>query len=86
MKVHHLSDAQHYQWDNSLDPALTVESGDVVVFDCPEAADGQFTPETTLDILETLDWGRIHSLTGPVAIDGAQPGDVLEVEILDIQR
>ncbi len=40
MRLHHLSNSQHYKWDNSLQPALTVTSGDVVVFECPEACDG----------------------------------------------
>ena len=32
----------------------------------------------------TLDLGRIHPLTGPVHVEGAEPGDILEVEILDV--
>jgi acetamidase/formamidase len=40
-KIHHLNpDKIHYNWDNSLSPALKVESGDTVVFDMREVSDG----------------------------------------------
>ncbi|MGH2510643.1 MAG: acetamidase/formamidase family protein, partial [Ktedonobacteraceae bacterium] len=38
------------------------------------------------DVLATLDFSVIHPVTGPVAVAGAQPGDMLEVEVLDIQH
>lgn len=84
-RLHHLSDEQrHFKFDNSLRPALTIESGDVVVCRCRESCDGQLTTRSTVETLRELDWGRVHSLTGPVAVNGAEPGDVLAVEILDI--
>jgi acetamidase/formamidase len=86
-RLHHLSDERrHFKFDNSLEPALTVESGDTVVMTCREAADSQFTIESDLDTVKTMDWGRIHALTGPVAMAGAEPGDVLKVEILDFEH
>jgi acetamidase/formamidase len=82
--THHLSDGQpHYRLDNSLEPRLTVASGDTVVVECRDGTDGQLTPEGTVETLATVDWGRIHALSGPIAVDGAKPGDVLAVEILD---
>ena len=42
--------------------------------------------KTTLPEYLAIDRGRIHALTGPVFIEGAEPGDVLEIEILDIQH
>jgi acetamidase/formamidase len=82
-RVHYLSDVHHYKWDKSLEPALTVASGDVVVMKCREAFDDQFQPDSTLATVESLDWDRVHSLTGPVVVSDAEPGDVLSVEILD---
>lgn len=81
--MHYLADAHHSKWDSSLEPALTISPGDTVVFKCCEAADGQFTPESTVETVRALDFDRIHSLTGPVFVSGAEPGDVLEVEILE---
>jgi acetamidase/formamidase len=43
-----------------------------VIFTCLEACDGQITPDSALEDLQTLDWGRIHALTGPVAVAGAE--------------
>ena len=84
--VHYLADAQHYNWDNSNDAALTINPGDTVVFKCREAADGQITPESTSESARALDFDRIHSLTGPVFVSGAEPGDALQVEILEIRH
>ena len=85
-RTHHLADAQHFRWDNTLAPALTVDSGDSVVIVVREGADGQLTPNSTVKDAINLDWGRVHSLTGPIAVNNAEPGDVLQVEILDIEH
>ena len=82
-KVHYLADAIHYRYDNALPAALTIDSGDVVTMVCREAADGQFTPQAEDSLLDNLDWERIHALTGPVAMRGAEPGDTLKVEVLE---
>ena len=68
--------ALHTSWNNSLSPALHVESDDVVAFDCLNDSGPRFTPETmSEDLRETEFVG--HHLTGPVAVEGARPGDVL---------
>lgn len=73
-------------WDNSLEPVLTVEDGDVVRFECLDAFDGQITEQTTPDELVDLDFDPVHPLTGPVGVAGAEPGDVLAVELLEISH
>lgn len=81
---HRLADTDgnvHTVWDNGLDPALSIESGDVVRFDCRDANGGSVTPETTAGDIRPATTG--HHMTGPVAVAGAEPGDVLVVEILD---
>ena len=82
-KVHYLSDKIHYRYDNSIPPNLTIDSGDIVTLVCREAADGQFTRDSTVEILDQIDWDRIHALSGPIAIKGAQPGDTLKVDVLE---
>lgn len=86
MAEHHL-DASLTQpfWDNSVTPRLTIEPGDVVTFECLEAT-GQLTPESTVDDYANLDRTRVHALTGSVDVQGARPGDALEVEILDMRH
>jgi len=75
----------HCRWDQSLTPLVTVEPGDIVELETKEASSGQIVPGSSTDILSRLDFSVIHPLTGPVAIVGAEPGDLLEVEVLDIR-
>lgn len=86
---HRLSDAErniHRVWDRELDPILSVESGDVVRFECRDAMDGRIDVETTAADLLDLESGTGHPLTGPVHVEGAEPGDTLVVELLDLQH
>ncbi len=77
-------DRVHYVWDDGLEAAMTVAPGDTVVYRTREVSDGQITPDSTAEALATFDWDRVYPLSGPVAVEGAQSGDVLEVEVLDI--
>lgn len=73
----------HYCWDNSIAPRLEIEPGDTVTFETRDAGDRQVQPGTSLEAFA----GRVfkgHPLTGPVFIKGAQPGDVLEIEVVNI--
>ncbi len=74
----------HYAWNNALLPKLTIRSGDVVVVETRDAADGHFRLESTTEDVQSYDF-RGHPLTGPVAIEGAQPGDTLQVDILEVR-
>src|SRR5712692_8250080 len=82
----HVLDAQtvHYEWNNALAPRLVIEPGDTVVFDTRDAADGYYSPSSThADVLARGPF-RGHPLTGPVAVEGARPGDALVVDILEV--
>ncbi len=74
----------HFTWDVQHPPALAVESGDVVVLHTRDVTDNQITPTSTAATLATLNWERVYPLAGPVYVNGAQPGDTLAIEILDI--
>src|SRR6266481_202503 len=75
-------------------PVLTVKSGEVVTMDTicaiPELEQMGAAPDDPMRELKQIEAGvkdkgpGPHVLTGPVAIEGAMPGDVLEVEIMDI--
>src|SRR5260370_39279431 len=74
----------HTRWNRDLPPAATVRPGEVIQLLCRDALDiGEaartLTPEASL----TLDLGRGHPLTGPVGGAGAEPGHILQVEVLD---
>jgi acetamidase/formamidase len=76
---------QSFKYDNSIPPVLTVESGSTVVVQCADGCDNQIVPERSpSENIDNLDWNRIHALTGPIAVAGAEPGDILKVEILEL--
>ncbi|MFC7251516.1 acetamidase/formamidase family protein [Halomicroarcula sp. GCM10025324] len=77
--------ALHTSWNNDIPPALEVESGAVVQFDCLNDSGPNITPETDSADLPDIEFVG-HHLTGPVAVEGAEPGDVLQVEILDVDH
>ncbi|MBS7545869.1 acetamidase/formamidase family protein [Ancylobacter oerskovii] len=82
------------QWDAKLKPALTIRSGDRVVIDTlsgepedmPDFAATGFTPVPGQAevFAATFRGPGPHMLTGPIFVEGAEPGDVLEVRLLDI--
>lgn len=81
-------------WDGSLEAVLTVASGDRIVIDTlsgePEDLPDPALGFTVLDAHRAvLDAGARgsgpHFLTGPIAVEGAEPGDVLEVEVERIE-
>jgi len=73
----------HYGWDNSLAPVLRIAPGDSVEFEVLDAAGAQLKPTSRASELARLDFARINPVTGPVHIDGAEPGDVLKVTLLE---
>jgi amidase len=66
-----------------LEPVLEVEPGDTVTFETNDCFTGQIRSED--DLVTEIDLERINSATGPVAMRGAEPGDSLVVEILDVR-
>jgi acetamidase/formamidase len=75
----------HNRWNRDLPPVATVRPGEVVQLLCRDALDiGEAARTMTPDGTLTIDLGLVHPLTGPVEIQGAEPGDILEVEILDV--
>jgi len=76
---------QELAWDNSVAPAQRIAPGDVVVFRDIDATSGQITAESTAEVLTRLDFGRINPLSGPVYVDGAEPGDSLKVTLLGFE-
>jgi acetamidase/formamidase len=88
-KVHVLPatmDTTQWGWfNNAQPPVLHVDSGDTIVFETMMHSHNQVVPGTTIEQIKKLrtDYpGRgPHTLTGPVYIEGAEPGMVLKVKI-----
>jgi formamidase len=74
----------HNRWHPDIPPIVTCEPGDEVVLETRDAFDGQMGPNATLETVAAPNLDVVHPLTGPVYVDGAEPGDLLEVEILEV--
>jgi formamidase len=75
----------HNRWHPDIPPAVECEAGDEVVLETRDAFDGQMAPDATLDVVHAPNLNVVHPLTGPVFVAGAQEGDLLEIEILDVE-
>lgn len=81
-----LTDAQtHSRWSRTIEPVLTVPSGSVIKVATQEASAKQLTVNSTVEDLGNLSFDPIHPLTGPVYVEGAEPGDVLKVTLHKVE-
>ncbi|MEO9613301.1 MAG: acetamidase/formamidase family protein [Nitratireductor sp.] len=71
----------HFGWDNAIAPVMHVEPGARLTFECLDASGGHFTPQSTVADIATLASETINPVTGPVFVEGAEPGDALKVTI-----
>jgi acetamidase/formamidase len=84
-RTHYLSDDRvHYKWDTGNEPLITIDSGDTVVVWTRDISDNQVARDSDASVLAAFDWDRTYPLTGPIGVHDAEPGDTLQVEILDI--
>ena len=84
--THHLPDDQvHFTWDTGNEPLIVVDSGDTVVLWTRDVSDNQIGPDSDVSVIAGLDWERVYPLLGPIGVDGAEPGDTLAIEVLDIR-
>jgi acetamidase/formamidase len=74
----------HSRWNRALEPRLTIAPGDTVRLECLDSSGAQVHPAMTVAEFLSIDRGRIHALTGPVYVEGAEPGDVLEINVLEV--
>jgi acetamidase/formamidase len=80
-----LADQCHYGWNRSIPPVVTVSPGSVVEIETVDASGGQISADSTLEDVKNLDFEKVNPVTGPVYIEGAEPGDVLKVTILSFK-
>lgn len=78
-------DQTHNKFSSAIEPILRVSSGTVIEAYTEDASDEQFDLDSQLDDLDSLDFEPIHPLTGPVYVEGAEPGDVLKVILHEVE-
>jgi acetamidase/formamidase len=87
MAEHTLSaEPTHSRWNHDLEPRLWVQPGDIVHMECLDASGGQVKPDSTVQDFLRIDRERIHALTGPIGMKGAEKGDVLQVDVLQVHH
>lgn len=71
----------HFGWDNAFEPVARVAPGTELQFECRDSSAGYFTPQSQVADVASMPFDRINPVTGPIFVEGAQPGDVLKVTI-----
>ena len=74
----------HNRWHPDVPPAASVKPGSDFRVECREWTDAQIGNNDSANDVRDVDLSPAHMLSGPVAIEGAEPGDLLAVEILDL--
>lgn len=75
----------HNRWHPDIPFAETIKPGETVKIECLDWTGNQIKNDDTADDILNVDLSRIHYLSGPFNIEEAEPGDVLVVEIKDVQ-
>lgn len=74
----------HNRWHPEIPPVATVKPGDVFRVECVDWTGGQIGDNDSANDIRDVDLAQVHYLSGPIAVEGAEPGDLLVVDILDI--
>ncbi len=74
----------HNRWHPDIPANVTVRPGDVFRVDCREWFDGAIVNDDSADDILNAPLSTVHVLSGPFAVEGAEPGDLLIVDILDV--
>jgi len=79
-----ISKDQHiWAFDSAMQPVVSVNPGTVIEIETWDCFTGQVQTEN--DTIAQLDLSRVNSATGPIAVNGAEPGDSLSVTFIDIK-
>lgn len=77
-------DGGHTRWHPDIEPIARIAEGEVVLMDARDGGDVQIGWDTTDADVANYDIDRLHPLTGPFYIEGVEPGDLIEVEIINV--
>ncbi len=85
MAEHVLSaEPTHSRWNRALPPRMAISPGDTVHMECVDSSGAQVRSGMSVAELLQIDRGRIHALTGPIFVETAAPGDVLQIDVLKV--
>ncbi|KAK6827729.1 hypothetical protein PG987_011070 [Apiospora arundinis] len=82
---HICPDTKHFSWSRDISPVLTVPSGAEISFDLHDGGNNQIRLDNAEEALSTFEFAQTDPGHGPVFIEGAEPGDVLRVDFLELE-
>ncbi|WLV24521.1 acetamidase/formamidase family protein [Aciduricibacillus chroicocephali] len=74
----------HNRWHPDIPAAFSVDPGETFRMECLDWTDGQIKNNDDPSDIRDVNLERVHVLSGPVHVNGVEPGDLLVVDILDI--
>lgn len=74
----------HNRWHPDIPPVASVKPGAIFRIECKDWTDGQIKNDDNPNDIRDVDLSVVHVLSGPIEVEGAKPGDILVVDILDI--
>ncbi|MER5670946.1 formamidase [Pseudonocardia alni] len=74
----------HNRWHPDIPALVQVRPGDTFRVDCREWFDGAIHNDDSADDILNAPLNSVHVLSGPISVLGAEPGDLLIVDILDV--
>lgn len=74
----------HNRWHPDIPPVAEVGEGDVFRVECVDWTGGQIRNDDSSDDVKNVDLSQVHYLSGPIAVEGAMPGDLLKVDFLNL--
>lgn len=74
----------HNRWHPDIPAVAFVQPGDTFRIECLDWTGGQIKNNDDATDVLNVDLNQVHYLSGPVAVRGAEPGDLLVVDIIDI--
>ena len=78
------NDMIHNRWHPDIPMVAKVKPGDDFVVECYDWTGGQIKNDDNAEDVRDVDLSQVHFLSGPIGVEGAEPGDLLVVDILDI--
>ena len=78
------SDVLHNRWHPDIPMVAMVKPGDEFRVECIDWTGGQIENNDSANDIRDVDLTKVHYLSGPIGVEGAEPGDLMVVDILDI--
>lgn len=82
--MHEQETPGHNRWHPDIPAVVSVKPGDIFRIECKDWTDGQIKNDDDPSDIRDVDLTVVHVLSGPIRVEGAQPGDILVVDLLDI--